>query len=82
MSDEHLTPGVSFRLVRFNPRRALRKAPAAEVEIADADNSVRLWMSVADIEANVRDYGPHPGLLAAREAYRRKVEIREGNADG
>lgn len=73
-----IDPDVSFRLVRFNPRR-MRKgcSGAAEVEVADADNSVRLWMTLRDVERNIIEYGRHPGLVAALEAYRRKVEIRE-----
>jgi hypothetical protein len=68
---------VTFRLVRFNPRRASRNAPAAEVEFADSGHMYRLWMTEADIRANVADYGPHPGLLAALGAYEADIKIKE-----
>lgn len=68
--------GVSFRLVRFNPRR-MRKgcSGAAEVEVSDAGNSVCLWMTLDDVKANIIEHGRHPGLVAALEAYRVGVEI-------
>lgn len=69
----------SFRLVRFNPRR-LRKncSGAAEVEVSDGDNAVRLWMTLKDVKDNIVEYGRQPGLVAALEAYKSGAEIREG----
>lgn len=67
----------SFRLVRFNPRRKIRKVGAAEVEITEAGQMFRLWMTEQDIKDNIVMFGRHPGLVAALEAYRSGVEIRE-----
>jgi len=64
-----------FKLIRFNPRRTVRGC--AEVEVDDGANVLRLWMTSEDVEHNIAEYGPHPGLLAAREAYRKGVEIKE-----
>jgi hypothetical protein len=73
VSDE--TPPV-FRLVRFNPRRMRPGCSgAAEVEIDDGENSCRLWMTLRDVERNIIEFGRHPGLVAALEAYRNRVEI-------
>lgn len=65
-----------FTLLRFNPRRAIRGAPAAEVRIQDDENEVVFWMSVKDIENNIREFGPHPGLLEAKQAYKDRKEIK------
>ena len=59
-----------FTLLRFNPCRADRGAPAAEVLIRDDDNEVLLWMSLKNIEDNIREFGEHPGLVEARDKYR------------
>jgi hypothetical protein len=61
---------ASFRLVRFSPRRADRGAPAALIECADRDNACELWMSLGDVLQNISEWGPEPGLVDAREAYR------------
>ncbi len=78
MSDETKESAPVFRLVRFNPRRMRPGCSgAAEVEITDESNSVRLWMTLKDVERNIIEFGRHPGLVAALEAYRAKVEITE-----
>ncbi len=59
-----------FKLLRFNVRRRDRGAPAAEVEINSDDLSMTLWMSKADIKRNIREFGPHPGLLLALGHYK------------
>lgn len=59
-----------FLLLRFNPRRALRGAPAAEVETPFG----LLWMSRSDIRKNLREFGDHPELWKAYEAYDKCVE--------
>lgn len=56
---------MEFQLLRFNPRRHLRGAPAAEV----ACDGTPLWMTRADIRANIREHGEHPELWKALEAY-------------
>lgn len=66
----------TWTLLRFNPRRAARGVPAAEVKIESRGNEVVLWMTRREIEANIRDFGPHAGLLAALAAYIRGEEIR------
>ena len=54
------------RLVRFDPRRAARGAPAAEVEV----NGERLWMDKKDLRKNREIWGDLQGLLDAERAYR------------
>jgi hypothetical protein len=54
-----------FKFVEFNHRRKLRGVEAARVEV----DGEWLWMSKRDIKLNIRDFGPHPELLKALEAY-------------
>jgi hypothetical protein len=61
-----MTEQIECRLRRFNPRRVMRGAPAAEVEI----DGVVLWMTRDDIAQNVTRYGLLPGLKDAAEHYR------------
>ena len=76
-------PAVSFKLVRFNPRRQSRGAEAAEVEVFDDDHSCRLWMSEKNLDQNIAEFGPHPELLKAKEHYRTKREFPDRmNAKG
>jgi hypothetical protein len=62
--------GVTFRFVRYNPIRKQRGAPAAELEIEDENNIIRLWMDEKDLKRNVQLYGPHEALLEAMIAYK------------
>ena len=55
----------AFKFIEFNPRRKARGAEAARVEV----DGEWMWMSNNDIERNIRDFGPHPELLKARESY-------------
>lgn len=60
-----------FKFVEFNPRRRLRGAEAARVEVIYSDGeSDLLWMSVRDIKANIREFGQQEGLKQALDAYR------------
>jgi hypothetical protein len=54
-----------FKLLEFNPRRRMRGAEAARVEV-DGD---WLWMSERDLKLNIETFGPHPELLKALEGY-------------
>lgn len=56
-----------FKFIEFNPRRAMRGAEAARVEV-DQDGEW-LWMSKRDIKANMKDFGAHPELQKALDAY-------------
>lgn len=56
---------MKFQLLRFNPRRHLRGAPAAEVSV----DGTPLWMTRADIRANIREHGEHKELWKAMDAY-------------
>jgi hypothetical protein len=56
---------VEFQLLRFNSRRQLRGAPAAEVAV----HGVPLWMTREEIRKNIIDHGEHPELWKALEAY-------------
>lgn len=60
-------PSRHWRLIEYNPRRAMRDAPAARVEV-DPDGEW-LWMSPSDIRLNIRDHGEHPELRKALDAY-------------
>lgn len=60
---------MEFVLRRFNPRRAMRGADAAEVECIDGEFHELLWMSKRDIEKNIKEFGPHEELLKAKAAY-------------
>lgn len=57
---------IEFKFIEFNPRRAMRRAPAARVEV-DGD---WLWMSKEDIRKNIKEFGEHPELRKAADAYR------------
>ena len=61
---------MEWQLVRFNPRRNARKAPAAELRV----DGECLWMTVKDIKNNIRDFGDHPELQKALQAYKANVE--------
>ena len=56
-----------FKFVEFNPRRAMRGADAARVEV-DPDGEW-LWMSKRDIKANIKEFGDHPELQKALASY-------------
>lgn len=63
---------LDFRFIEFNPRRAMRGAEAARVEVfdeADPEYGGWLWMSRKDIKENMRLHGAHPELLKALAAY-------------
>lgn len=61
MSEQH------FKFIEFNERRALRDVGAARVEI-DSDGEW-LWMTKADIKANIKTFGGHDELVKALNAY-------------
>lgn len=73
---------MKFRLVRYNPRRRMRGAEAAEVEIIDGDpryESYCLWMSENDVKRNIAesvDGDDVSGLRDALQAYRENKEIK------
>lgn len=47
---------TTFTLRRFNPIRARRGAPAAEVEVSSEEGSDLLWMTTRDIANNLEDF--------------------------
>lgn len=59
-------------LRRFNPRRAMRGAAAAEVEI----EGEILWMDRDDIRKNRIIFGDLPGLVKAADHYESMQEYR------
>lgn len=70
---------MEFEFLRFNQRRAMRGAEAAEVLAINADGSSEpLWMSRADIARNMMAFGRHPELVKAHEAYRATQEDDNG----
>lgn len=69
---------TTFKLIRYNPRRASRGAPAAEVEITSDELLATLWMSKSDIRKNLAECeegDDASGLHEAMEAYKRGVAI-------
>lgn len=62
---------IKFRFIEFNTARASRGFNAASVSIQREidNNELGLWMSRADIEANIKQFGPDPELVAALKAY-------------
>lgn len=71
----------TFKLNRFNPRRAMRGAPAAELVVScEGQEDDVLWMDERDIKRNIAEFGPHPGLLEAKEAYRTRKEFPPGES--
>ena len=60
---------MDFQLIEFNHRRWQRGAEAARVEIREDGESAWLWMSERDVRANIREFGPHPELQRALDAY-------------
>lgn len=64
---------MKFKFIEFNPRRAIRGADAARVEVTyDDGESEWLWMSKRDISANMMTYGRCNELTKAYEAYSSK----------
>jgi hypothetical protein len=65
-----------FELHRYNPRRKARGVEAAEMKVTWPDGEVEyLWMSEADIRANIKEFGPSAGLGRAVGAYVANVEV-------
>ena len=56
-----------FKFIEFNPRRAMRSADAVKVEVST--DGEWLWMGKRDIRANVKQFGAHPKLQKAMDAY-------------
>lgn len=63
-----MTEQYKWRFIEFNPRRAMRGAEAAQVEIDEDGEWV--WMSKSDIAKNMMRFGAHPELQKAHDAYR------------
>jgi hypothetical protein len=66
-ADQAAEPAQHFRLVDFNQTRHFRGKPAARVEV-DPDGEW-LWMTAQDVRLNIRDFGDHPELQKALQAY-------------
>lgn len=60
----------TFHFIEFNPRRAQRGAEGARVEVKYPDGETDLlWMSRADLLANLDEYPGNPELVKALAAY-------------
>lgn len=71
MIEEYSAPEFTFRFVEFNPRRHMRGAPAARVAVSeDGSDEEWLWMTVRDIQLNIKEFGPNDELFKALNAYR------------
>lgn len=61
---------TKFKFIEFNPRRAIRGADAARVEVTYGDGeSEWLWMSKSDISRNMMAFGRCDELTKAHQAY-------------
>lgn len=58
----------AWKFIEFNSRRAARGVGAARMEYGGS----WFWCSLQDLKKNVRDFGSHPELLRAIEAYKGK----------
>jgi hypothetical protein len=63
-----------FRFVEFNSRRAMRGAVAVRVAVIENGQEEWLWMTRQDINANIKEFGPHAELLKAKLAYAKGEE--------
>lgn len=63
-------PNTVFELIEFNRVRFSRGKEAAKMRVIE-DGEVQgfLWMSPADIRANIKDFGSNDALVAALNAY-------------
>lgn len=63
-------PSTVFELIEFNHVRFSRGKEAAKLRVIE-DGEVQgfLWMSPADIRANIKDFGSSDALMAALNAY-------------
>lgn len=62
-----------FRFYEFNPRRHRRGVEGCRVLVtysSEPDDQQLLWMSPADIRANIEEFGDDPELQKALAAYR------------
>lgn len=61
---------VRFELIEFNHVRYIRGKPAAKVRVIEhGEPQGYLWMSPADLQANLKEYGPSDALTKALRAY-------------
>jgi hypothetical protein len=62
---------ITFRFEEYNPRRAMRGAPAARVwvDYHDGEGESWLWMDKSDIKANIKEFGECEALTQALKAY-------------
>lgn len=73
-ADTENEPLTSFELIEFNHVRYARGKDAAKVRVIEGGNSQGfLWMSVDDLRANIRDFGPSDALHKALRAYGESV---------
>jgi hypothetical protein len=61
---------MEFKFIEFNPRRAMRGADAARVEVIEGGEGEWLWMSKRDIAKNMMTFGRCPELVKAHDAYK------------
>lgn len=77
------TEWPKFEFTRFNPIRARRSVGAAECLVTNSDGtSFLLWMTEKDIRNNIVEFGRHPALVQAMEAYQRGEPYPAAPASG
>ena len=60
---------IEFRFIEFNSRRHARGIDAARVEIIELCEKDWLWMNKRDIARFMMEFGRHPELVKAYDAY-------------
>ncbi len=60
----------TFELYEYNRNRRQRGVEAARVKVTEDGKEYLLWMSPANIRANLKTHGDSKGLRDALEAYR------------
>lgn len=66
-------PVTAFEFIEFNRVRWMRDKEAAKIYVLEGGvGQGYLWMSVDDLRANIRDFGPSDALDNALNAYGEK----------
>ena len=66
---------MAFSFRRFSLARLKMGGPAAEVSVNNGRCEKLIWMRLSDVEENLRKFPASPGLLAAKAAFHRGLEV-------
>ena len=67
---------LCFSFRRFNPERSARGLGCAELVVNNGLVEKLVWMTLADVESNLKKFSASPGLLAAKAAYHSGVRVK------